>query len=226
MLACVAIVISIIVAIFTEINISNSCSGSRQNTTNSSRGVADKPLIYLYPEQETTVSVQLGFPEKLTTTYPTYTTAWQVIAHPDGKLTDTKTNRELYGLYWEGKDSTLQATNEGFVVAGSDTSTFLEEKLALLGLNEREANEFIIYWLPKLQSNNYNYIRFATPAEIEENMPLSITPTPDTTIRIMMVSKPLESPIEVTPQELSHPERYGFTAVEWGGTIVGSEVDE
>ena len=30
------------------------------------------------------------------------------------------------------------------------------EKLAQLGLNEREAEEFIIYWLPKMQNNPYS----------------------------------------------------------------------
>ena len=32
----------------------------------------------------------------------------------------------------------------------------------------------------------YNYIRFATREEIDANMPLTITPEPDTTIRILM----------------------------------------
>ena len=55
-------------------------------------------------------------------------------------------------------------------VKGTDVAEFLEDKLALLGLNEREAEEFIVYWLPKLQENKYNYIRFATMEEINENM--------------------------------------------------------
>ena len=95
---------------------------------------------------------------------------------------------------------------------------FLEEKLAILGLTEREANEFIIYWLPVLQENKYNYIRFATEAEINQNMPLNITPTPDTTVRVLMTYKGLEEPIEVEEQILVTPERNGFVAVEWGGT--------
>ena len=31
-----------------------------------------KPVIYLYPEEETTVSVQLDYTGQLTTTYPAY----------------------------------------------------------------------------------------------------------------------------------------------------------
>ena len=69
---------------------------------------------------------------------------------------------------------------------------FLEEKLALLGLTEREANEFIIYWLPKLENNQYNFIRFQTIEEINKNMPLTVTPNPDSIIRVMMEFKALD----------------------------------
>ncbi len=178
----------------------------------------DKPIIYLYPEKETEVSVTLGFPEKLTTVYPKYNNGWHVLAEPDGKLTDLSTGRGLYALYWEGKDGTYRQTDEGFVVKGADTATFLEEKLQTLGLNYKESEEFIVYWLPKLEKNNYNYIRFATNEEIESNMPLSVTPKPDTTIRIMMVWRALEKPIEIKEQVLKTPTRTGFTVVEWGGS--------
>ena len=51
-------------------------------------------------------------------------------------------------------------------------------------------------------------------------MPLDINPTPDTTVRILMTFKGLESPIEVKEQKLDTPERKGFTVVEWGGTEI------
>ena len=50
-----------------------------------------KPVIYLYPEEETTVSVQLDYTGQLTTTYPAYGDGWTVTAHPDGTLTDPAT---------------------------------------------------------------------------------------------------------------------------------------
>ena len=109
---------------------------------------------------------------------------------------------------------------EGFVVKGEDTIKFLEEKLEILGLNEREANEFIIYWLPKLESNKYNFIRFQTEEEINNNMPLEITPKPDTIIRIVMEYKGLKEPIKVQKQQLQTPKRTGYTVVEWGGTEI------
>ena len=50
----------------------------------------------------------------------------------------------------------------------SDVIKFLEEKLGILGLTEREAEEFIVYWLPLMEKNKYNYIRFETLEEINE----------------------------------------------------------
>lgn len=51
-------------------------------------------------------------------------------------------------------------------------------------------------------------------------MPLTITPEPDTTIRVLMEYKGLENSIEVEEQSLETPERKGFVAVEWGGTEI------
>ena len=92
--------------------------------------------------------------------------------------------------------------------------------MKILGLNEREANEFIIYWLPHLEANKYNFIRFQTEEEINKNMPLDVTPKPDTVIRIMMEWKALDEKIEVKEQKLEKKERNGYTMVEWGGTKI------
>lgn len=178
---------------------------------------AAKPIIYLYPEQTTEISVTLGKPENVTCSYPKYEDGWNVIANPDGTLIDNKTGRNLYALYWEGIDTKDTKIDEGFVVKSEDTVEFLEEKLAILGLNEREAEEFIVYWLPKLQENKYNLIRFATNEEIEEVMPLKFSKQPDSLIRVLMQYKGLNTYKEVQEQKLVTPQRTGFVAVEWGG---------
>lgn len=178
----------------------------------------EKPVIYIYPESKTEVEVKLGNPEKLTTTYPEYKNGWKVIANPDGTLEDLEIGREYYCLYWEGKNDTPFEYREGFVVEGEDTAEFLEEKLEILGLNEKEAQEFIIYWLPQMEDNKYNYIRFQTEDEIEEDMPLEVKPVPETTIRVLMEWEALDEEIEVEEQQLEKVERKGYTVVEWGGT--------
>ena len=181
-----------------------------------------KPIIYIYPEEETKVNVKLGKPENITCDYPEYEEeGWTVNAKPNGDLKYLKTGRNLYALYYESK-ATIDAKvqKDGFIVKGEDALEFLEEKLEILGLNEREAEEFIVYWLPILEENKYNYIRFETEEEINVNMPLEITPEPDSIIRVMMTYKGLDRPIDVEEQKLTTPERKGFAVVEWGGTKI------
>ena len=105
----------------------------------------------------------------------------------------------------------------GFVVKGSDTATFLQEKLSFMGLTPREYNEFIVYWLPQMQSNEYNLISFQ--GEMYENYAmLNITPAPDSILRIFMAFKPIKEAFDIPEQELKPFERNGFTVIEWGGT--------
>ena len=188
------------------------------------QAIADKPIIYLYPEKEMDVEIKLGYPVLLTTVYPKYHDGWKVTANPNGKLIDKNTGRSLYSLYWEGKNYPAKKTDEGFVVKGEDTIGFLEEKLEILGLNEREADEFIIYWLPQMEHNTYNYIRFATKEEIDNYMPLEVNPKPDTVIRVLMEFMPLEEKIDVKEQKLTKLERRGFTVVEWGGSVINQAI--
>lgn len=184
-------------------------------------GKCFKPVIYLYPEQEQEVTVTLGHPDALTCTYPKYQDAWKVLAKPDGNLTEISSQKQLYSLYYESNNVfSFPVTDEGFVVKGEDAASFLEEKLTILGLNPREAEEFIIYWLPILEANPYNYIRFATKEEIDANMPLSVSGNPDTIIRVLMEYKALSAPISVKEQTLTPVTRSGFTVVEWGGTPI------
>ena len=178
-----------------------------------------KPIIYIYPTQETEVNVTLWTPENLSHTYPKYNSEkwWNVVAEPNGDLEDRDTWRKLYALYREWKTYAEDNFEEWFVVKWEDIIPFLEEKLAILWLNEREAEEFIVYWLPKMENNEYNLIRFETKEEQDENMPLNITPEPDTVIRVMMDRKAMDEPIDIPEQELTAPERTWFTVVErWG----------
>ena len=176
-----------------------------------------KPIIYIYPKEDMDLNIKLLNNDLLTHTYPKYTNEWNVKVSKNGNIYDYKTKRNYYALYWEGIDNTPSNMNEGFVVEGKDTIKFLEEKLEYLGLNEREINEFIIYWIDKLENNKYNFIRFRTTEEVNEYMPLKINVKPDTLIRIIMNFKPLENKIEVIEQHLSKVTREGYTIVEWGG---------
>ena len=182
--------------------------------------VPEKPVIYLYPETETQVRVELDYSGELTCTYPAYEDGWEVLAAPDGTLTDAAGQTYQY-LYWEGCGQENFDFSTGFCVAGKDTAEFLEDALERLGLTRREANEFIVYWLPKMEDNPYNLIAFQG-ADYTDDARLQIQPQRDTLIRVFMAWMPLENAVDMEPQELNAPERTGFTVVEWGGAEMES----
>ena len=181
---------------------------------------AYKPIIYLYPESPTECSVKLTLNGVLTCTYPAYGEhGWNgFIAHPDGTLIFPD-GKEYYALYWEGIQTAKWDFTQGFCVRGEDTAAFLEWALHAQGLTPREANEFIVYWLPLMQGNAYNVISFQTTA-YTEGAALEIDPNPDSLLRVFMAYYPTDVPIEIQPQSFDGFIRSGFTVVEWGGSII------
>ncbi len=177
-----------------------------------------KPVIYLYPKEHTNISVKLDYSGELTCTYPKYENGWEVTAESDGRLYDND-GKEYSYLYWEGISTAQYDFSSGVCVAGKDTAAYLEYALEAQGLTRREANEFIVYWLPVMEKNAYNLISFQTDV-YTENAKLEITPEPDTTISVFMAWKALENPQSIPPQSFETPSRCGFTAVEWGGCEV------
>jgi hypothetical protein len=187
----------------------------------------EKPVIYLYPTVKQNVQVKLNYEGTLTHTYPKYPiNGWQVIAEPNGTLWD-ENGLEYYALFWEGKPNVQIIPTDGFIVSGEETAYFLEEKLAYLGLNRREANEFMMYWLPRMENNPYNFIHFASK-QYEEQAALNINPKPESIIRVMMLTQPLSSKINFPLQDLSSLKktRKGFTVVEWGGSVIDTIIEE
>ena len=183
--------------------------------------VAKKPVIYLYPQQETDVHVELELTEaELSTTYPKYNNGWDVTAYPDGKLVNKADGTHHRYLFWNAVNCRTRFDfSKGFCVAGSDTESFLKEKLAYMGLNEDEMNEFIVYWLPLMEHNKYNLITFQGDA-YTDSAKLDITPAPDSLLRVFMAYVPLEEAVDIEPQQLETFERKGFTVVEWGGSKI------
>lgn len=181
--------------------------------------VCDKPVIYLYPEQETDVHVELELTEaELSTTYPKYNNGWDVTASPDGSLLNKADGTHHKYLFWDAVNCrTRYDLSQGFCVAGKDTESFLKEKLTYMGLTEAEMNEFIVYWLPRMEHNKYNLISFQGDA-YTDSAKLNIAPAPDSLLRVFMAYVPLEEAVDVQPQQLETFERKGFTVVEWGGS--------
>jgi len=179
-----------------------------------------KPVLYLYPKKDKTkVTVSFAKPEKLTTTYPKFKDKWVVTANKNGDLTDANGNY-YYALYWEEKQNKKVDFKTGYYVTKDDAISFLEDKLKYIGLNDKERNEFIMYWLPILEKNKKSVVHFELTEERQKYNEIKIEPKPDSLLRISMhVKKVDKKPKNLEKQQLSNFKRKGFVAVEWGGVI-------
>lgn len=181
-------------------------------------GVAYKPVIYLYPKEKTNVFVSLEYNGTLTHTYPSYLNGWNVTAYPDGTLIDDMGIEYPY-LFWEGISNIKYDMSKGFCIPGNKTEEFLIEKLSFMGLNQKELDDFIEFWIPFMKENPYNKITFQYET-YTENAKLTVSPEVDSILRIYMVFQPLEEFIEIGEPQLDKFVRTGFTLIEWGGSII------
>lgn len=191
---------------------------------NAYRYTEKKPILYFYPTKDKTkITVTFDKPELLEISYPIYKDKWSVTANKNGTLTDKKGNT-YYGLYWEESKHTEVDWTKGYYVTKENAITFLEEKLKYIGLNERERNEFIIYWLPILDKNEKSVVHFELTEERQKTNAIKITPKPDSMLRVSMhVKKVDKDPGSLEMQHMKHFNRKGFSVVEWGGVIHDDE---
>ncbi|MEI6378187.1 MAG: hypothetical protein WCO55_00870 [Candidatus Falkowbacteria bacterium] len=177
-----------------------------------------KPVIYLYPQKSSQVSVQVSPTGGFKYTEPSYGDGWQVQADPNGRLTTAEGQHYPY-LFWEGYAYNYTQPNVGFVVKQAGVHSFLIKALAKLGLNSQETADFIEFWEPKMKGYPYYFVSFLPQAQFDQMAPLSVVPKPDTVIRIFMDYSGLDAPAMVRPPVLTTPVRSGFTVVEWGGRM-------
>ena len=180
-----------------------------------------KPIIYLYPEKPMKIKIQLNIKNsKITVVYPKFNkinNTWEVKAEVNG---DIILNDKKYPyLFYELESYIPQLQNEGFIVKDEEAEYFLENKLKILGLNNKESTDFITYWLPILLKNKISLCTFQSEAFFN-NFELNINPKPDTLIRIFLSIKKIDSIPDIKEQKLEKIERRGFTVIEWGGTNI------
>ena len=185
-------------------------------------GGREKPVIYLYPTKTTDATVRITLTDgSFTQCIPAGNGngVWKVTAEPDGKLTDKATGKAYDYIFWESTGSSDYDWSEGYVVKGCEAEGFLLRILPKMGLKKSEYTEFIDYWLPRLEKNEYNLISFQTD-RYTESARLDVSPEPDSVLRVFMAFKKVDGPVSVAEPEITPFERKGFTVVEWGGAEV------
>ncbi len=183
----------------------------------------DKPVIYVYPEETIKIKLQLDVKGEMVFSYPKYNEGWSFTAQPSGNIKIE--NKNFNYLFWEGSmkmaDLPINAA-EGFIVGSDSLVDFFEVSLAMAGLNEKETQDFITYWVPKMKAHDKNYVHFMFTQEYDYFATIKIDPPPKNLIRVFVIWSPLasEKNYSVYPQIFPPFSRSGYTVIEWGGSEI------
>lgn len=181
---------------------------------------ACEPVIYLYadPPQPFTVRVDLPV-SKAIPAYPPG--GWSVVADPGGRLA-LGDGRHTGDLFWEANAIPLPRPDAAYVVPAALARPFLVGLGGRLGLVGRELDAFADAWAAELGANAWNRVGVYPRAVIDEALPLTVDPAPDTVIRVLLDIEPLdvapgaEPPVLPVPVLEAPPPRHGTVLVEWG----------
>jgi hypothetical protein len=181
-----------------------------------------KPVIYLYPEKPMKVSIKIEPKWGLSISIPEYIDGWNVFSDESSHITNLADGKTYPYLFWEGSSDVLYETpNQGFVVARGNLDEFLSDKLAKLGLIEKESRDFKEFWIPKMLETEkpFYFVTFNSRNLMDKIAPLDVNPEPQTVIRILMDYYGMDEYKNVPELKIKTPERKGFTVVEWGGVL-------
>lgn len=172
---------------------------------------AAAPNLYLYPETEIDVRVQLGFPAggHVIESDPPYRDGWDVRVRPDGIIDGA------YGyLFYEANLPQEINTDAGWLLNGGDLEAELRSLLARIGFVGREIDDFVEYWVPVLEGSPWYGVY---PQDPESLVTLEISPAPVRVLRTLLLIRPFSYPMSIpAPPDPGPFVRDGFVAVEWG----------
>ena len=180
---------------------------------------AKKPNIYLYPTEETEVSVRFAYPNLVTKSEPEYGNGWTVTAQPDGMLCTADGEKQGYLFYESNTLASFFQTDEGFVVRADEREEIYRRVLESYGFNEQEILDFIEYWSVYLEAGA-DYVMYPILTDVvDEAMPVSFSVEPDSIYRIWFGFARYDGGA-ITEPEIDPIIRNGFTVVEWGGAVL------
>ena len=173
-----------------------------------------KPNIYLYPQTTRNLSVALEFPlgGSVLQSIPLYSGGWSVSVEPSGKI-----DRQYDYLFYESKNPDAFQYTSGWIVSRDTLTSFFSNNLLLAGFSQREKNDFIEYWIPRLVEYLYYIIYPQLADEIGKIIHLKISEQPDNMLRLFYVIQGTNDSGKMLPTPpIPQFERNGFVVTEWG----------
>lgn len=177
----------------------------------------EKPAIYIYPEENDRFQVKLSLKNgtKITESTPEYKSGWDASVEKSGKI-DGKYDY----LFYEASIKKIPDIPCGYCISQGNLKNELDELLMEIGLNEQETDEFLDYWLNRLQDYKYYKIFPVVNRQLEDYVELEITPPAKTSLRVWFFFQGCDKPEELPSPHIDKFVREGTTVIEWGGVML------
>ena len=173
-----------------------------------------KPNIYIYPEEEIQLDVILSFPMggKVITSIPEYINGWSVTVDKNGIIDD------IYSyLFYESLQPDIWQKSDGWLIKKSELESFFRMNMAEFGFFGQEIDDFIDYWIPRLNDHSFYAIYPQTKELIDDVIEIYFSTQPKNSLRLFYVIKGHESIVDELPvPEIESFNREGFYVTEWG----------
>lgn len=173
-----------------------------------------KPNIYIYPNEQIQLTVKLDFPigGKVVTSIPEYGTSWNISVDTNGLIDNT-----YFYLFYESTQPDIWQKNYGWFLKKDELESFFRKNMGDYGFRGREIDDFIDYWIPRLNNYAFYSIYPQTKELINNVIQFDFSKQPDNLLRLFYVVKgqnQLENQlIEPTIDSFM---REGYYITEWG----------
>lgn len=179
-----------------------------------SRIVAYKPNIYIYPNEEIRLIVKVDFPlgGKVIESIPQYKDSWDITVDQNGKINDTYDY-----LFYECEMPNLTQKVYGWIIEKSELEEFFISNMTQSGFNQKETNDFIEYWIPMLTESKYYEIYPQYKSTLDKMVVIKYSVEPKSFYRLFYVIKGRDDDqLELLNPSIEKAKREKYFAVEWG----------
>jgi len=174
-----------------------------------------KPNIYIYPQTEINLDVNISFPKsgKVIKSIPEFPEQWQNLQiKPDGKIND-----KYDYLFYESIQPNIFQKTKGWIVKLENLTIFFQKNLQQSGFNQNEISDFIEHWIPILTDSKYYAIYPQYNKQLDPLIQLDFSQMPDNILRLTyLVPKLNSNDIDLSKPEIPSFKRKGFVVTEWG----------
>ncbi|MEA3476509.1 MAG: carboxypeptidase-like regulatory domain-containing protein [Candidatus Cloacimonadota bacterium] len=177
----------------------------------------EKPAIYIYPEEDSQFQVKLILKNgtRITKSIPEYNSGWDVFVEKSGRI-----NSKYDYLFYEASIKIMPELSSGWCILQKNLKNELNNLLSKTGLTQNETNEFLDYWLNRLQVYKYYKIFPVVNQQLDEFVELDITPQPQTIFRIWFFFQGCDKFEALPSPQIKNFKREGTTVIEWGGMLL------